>query len=85
MSNDDLAAAVAAFSASDTPDTRRKVLEALTQGDLIFPMAERAPDDPGVVLVFTQDPHGHSVLPAFTGEGELKAWLVSGGHHAKAF
>jgi hypothetical protein len=84
MSNDDLAAALAAFSASDTPDSRRNVLEALAQSDLIFPMAERAPDDPVVRLEFIQDPRGRPVLPAFTGEGELEAWLVSGGHHAKA-
>jgi hypothetical protein len=84
MSNDDLVAALVAFSAADTSDSRRRVLEELGQSELIFPMAERAPDDPGVRLAFTEDAHGRPVLPAFTDEAQLSIWLVSGGPYAKA-
>ena len=52
MTGGRLAAALEAFAESETPDTRRQVLEALANADLIFPTAERGPGEQSVRLAF---------------------------------
>ena len=78
MSGANLAAALKAFSEAETPATRRKVLEALTDAELLFPTDERKR------LAFTQDTQGRPVLPAFTDETHLSLWLPQGGPYARA-
>jgi hypothetical protein len=79
-----LSAALEAFARVETSETRRRVLQALTDAELIFPTAERGPDEQRVRLAFTQDGHGRPVLPGFTDESRLRVWLPEGGSYAKA-
>lgn len=84
MAGGRLAAALEAFAEAETPDTRRQVLEALANADLIFPTAERGPGERSVRLAFTKDDQGRPVLTGFTDESHLSVWLPEGGPYAKA-
>jgi hypothetical protein len=84
MSGDRLAAALAAFRDADTAETQQRVLDELAGAELIFPAAERGPQDRGVRLAFTKDERGRPVLPGFTDQQHLSTWLPGGGPYAKA-
>lgn len=84
MSSDLLAAALSAFGDADTAETQQRILDALAKTELLFPVAQRAPQDLGVRLAFTRDQLGRSVLPGFTDEPHLRLWLPGGGPYAKA-
>src|SRR3974390_1468826 len=74
MSGHRLALALSALSHDDTRTTRREVLVALAESELLFPAAEPEPGEPALSLAYTQDEAGRPLLPGFTDQRRLAAW-----------
>lgn len=79
-----LMAALEAFCDDSTVSSRERLLVALMSSELLVPVAEKAPGQPGLQLAFTLDGQGRTLAPAFTDETRLRSWLRTGGAYAKA-
>jgi hypothetical protein len=79
----DMLSALVDFCQSDTPDTRRCLLESLLQSTLIFPTAPPTEGE-DVRLAFTSGELGRPVLPAFTDRAHVSLWLPQGSNIAEA-
>lgn len=81
---DTLVDALEAFCGDSSVSSRERLLVALMSSELLVPVAEQAPGEPGLQLAFTQDGQGRTLAPAFTDETRLRSWLRTGGAYAKA-
>ena len=72
-----ITSALAEFCQADTPATRQRLLTALAESTLIFPIASPSTAET-MQLAFTSDEMGRPVLPGFSDEDHVRQWLPQG-------